>query len=269
MGQLLRKLRECFLVGRAYTTNKKVSVECLPLQVLFLVSCAVILLYVATSMLLFHSYARFEAPTGTFNVWGDLNARTPSTLEPYCDGSAEGREFAPLKGGSTGGLLFANISCPSLNAADIYRISGNEALVFTSRITAQETDGCASIDAMDLNEPISSFYGRTYQYTSPLTNETQTKPCVETTFVNGVEQFQLSLIHTISTSFLGGGEETFNIPCVLEGTNRRFEKGEIVRFTVGDLLKAAHKTLDGDPQRSIGHGFGISFRMCISINAYL
>jgi len=32
--------------------------------------------------------------------------------------------------------------------------------------------------------------------------------------------------------------------------NRRFEKGEIVRFTVGDLLKAAHKTLDDlNPQR--------------------
>ncbi|CAK9024059.1 unnamed protein product [Durusdinium trenchii] len=152
------------------------------LQMTFTFSVAV---YVVVKSLLLWSVINYEEIAAGFNSWCFTSWQsTPSGPDsPHCQSNSS-FDLAPLNPMELGGLEAFNHSCPSVTGAGIMRQVGAEAQITVWKQRRRTSSGCSSAtssSAVDVN-------GR---------------PCVESFFMNGVEDLPLFLIHTVSATGIG------------------------------------------------------------------
>uniref|UniRef100_A0A0G4GB94 Uncharacterized protein n=1 Tax=Chromera velia CCMP2878 TaxID=1169474 RepID=A0A0G4GB94_9ALVE len=229
----------------SYAVNKKIRLYSWQLALIYWVVCLLGVSYVVVTVLLYHSYARFETVSGTFNPWIAQIQNVKGGQMSYCPTGSltaslpESYDFYPLdnpKVGS-GGFLYLDLKCKTdATLGEQVTVMGNEIQFTTLRQEILQGSPCVEptqMDPTDLSTIRTSYADRRL--------DDGTTKCVTNYFMPGPENFLIYLIHSASVPFETDSNKLTGVPCTLHTANRdkTFEKGEVITLTVNELFEIA------------------------------
>eukprot|EP00992_Anisonema_acinus_P006638 TRINITY_DN2132_c0_g1_i2.p1 TRINITY_DN2132_c0_g1~~TRINITY_DN2132_c0_g1_i2.p1 ORF type:complete len:390 (+),score=27.41 TRINITY_DN2132_c0_g1_i2:33-1202(+) len=217
-----------------YTTTKVVRIRDVRLQVVYILCCIVVTVYVLVDLLCFHRYARYQVPVGFYNTWSTFQS---SLLEnpgssSYCHEDF-GYDPDELVRTNSGGWRLVNQSCVPFSPARHFRISSAEIHVAVHEFVVPP--GCFGVE------------------------------CGNSYFVEGAERAIVFFQSGISTDWMQVSNPVMDIFAVNGSLVKSIPQGGFLSLTLGDWLDIAGVRLSDS---NIGTTCGYSAPICAKASNY-